>query len=58
MQASSVANRDEAEHEAYAAEMLYRAVMGPESYRHPEWQAFLYGLRLPCHNGFDFLQVC
>ncbi|KAH9918518.1 hypothetical protein B0H21DRAFT_827558 [Amylocystis lapponica] len=56
-EASSVTGRDQAEHAAYAAKMLYRALIGPASYRHPEWQAFLYGLRLPCCNGFDFLQV-
>ncbi|KAH9950526.1 hypothetical protein B0H21DRAFT_686429, partial [Amylocystis lapponica] len=56
-EASSVAGRDQAEHAAYAAEMLYRALIGPASYRHPQWQAFLYGLHLPCRNGFDFLQV-
>jgi hypothetical protein len=49
--------RDEVSHKALASEMLYRAIIGPESYNHPEWQAFISGFKLPCRNGFNFLDV-
>ena len=44
---------DEA-HDALAANVLYRAVVGAEPFNHPELQAFLKGFRLPCRNGFNF----
>lgn len=59
-QVSSLTNseyRDEIGHQAMAAEMLYRATIGPESFRHPEFQAFIKGFRLPCPNGFNFSEV-
>lgn len=38
--------------------MLYRAVIGPEHFTHPELQAFKRGFQLPCRNGFNFPEVC
>ncbi|TDL14092.1 hypothetical protein BD410DRAFT_846356 [Rickenella mellea] len=47
-------DRDEPSHAAMAAEMLYRTILGLESFRHPEWEAFIFGFKLPCRNGFTF----
>ncbi|KAF8057836.1 hypothetical protein FPV67DRAFT_1429869 [Lyophyllum atratum] len=55
---SSLSRRTDASHNSMAAAMLYRAIMGPEDYRHPEWQAFISGCKLPCRNGhFHIIQV-
>lgn len=37
--------------------MLYSATIGTVPPEHPELQAFMKGLRLPCANGFTFLVV-
>ncbi|KAH8096921.1 hypothetical protein DFH11DRAFT_1526941, partial [Phellopilus nigrolimitatus] len=58
MQASSLAIRDETMHEAIAGDMLYRSIIGPESHRHPEIRAFVWGFSLPCpDSAFTFLDV-
>ena len=54
---SALRDHNEASHKALAGEMLYHAVVGPEPPFHPEIQAFLKGLSLPCANGFKFLDV-
>lgn len=51
-------DRTEGSHNALAVEMLYMAVIGNVQPEHPELQAFLAGLRLPCRNGFTFCNVC
>lgn len=50
-------DRDSASHDALAAEMLYRAVIGTELPSHPELTAFRRGFKLPCRNGFVFTEV-
>jgi hypothetical protein len=50
-------DRDQQAHDALAADMLYRSVIGAEPPSHPELQAFLKGFRLPCRNGFNFPKV-
>jgi hypothetical protein len=50
-------DRDQASHNALAAEMLYRGVVGTEPASHPEIQAFKQGFELPCRNGFSFFDV-
>ncbi|KAG5649391.1 hypothetical protein H0H81_004149 [Sphagnurus paluster] len=42
------------DHQAIAAEMLYKGTLGQSSYRHPDWTAFMEGFDLPCRNGFSF----
>ncbi|KAF8233991.1 hypothetical protein L208DRAFT_1377077 [Tricholoma matsutake] len=49
--------RDEGAHKAFAADMLYCMIFGPEPPYHPEWKAFYRGFLLSCHNGFSFLSV-
>lgn len=41
-----------------AVNMLYQCIVGPESFKHPEIQAFILGFQLPCVNGFSFIKVC
>ncbi|KII83444.1 hypothetical protein PLICRDRAFT_180352 [Plicaturopsis crispa FD-325 SS-3] len=57
MQVSSLSERDERSHSALAAQILYTALFGQESYKHPEWRSFIKGFSLPCRNGFDFCTV-
>ncbi|KAJ7732310.1 hypothetical protein B0H16DRAFT_1273684, partial [Mycena metata] len=40
-------------HLALAVTMLFKAVLGPNSFNHPEIQAFVRGFRLDCRNGFN-----
>ena len=51
-------NRDKDAHAAWAANMLYTSIVGPEPPNHPELQAFMKGFALKCSNGFTFLDVC
>ncbi|CAA7258598.1 unnamed protein product [Cyclocybe aegerita] len=57
MQISCLSHRDDAAHQALAAEMLHRAVIGPEGVSHPEFQAFLKGFKLHCVAGFEFPKI-
>ncbi|KAJ3496500.1 hypothetical protein NLJ89_g10477 [Agrocybe chaxingu] len=57
IQISCLQHRDDASHHALAAEMLHKAVIGPEFITHPEFQAFLKGFRLYCANGFTFTKI-
>ncbi|KAJ3503361.1 hypothetical protein NLJ89_g8472 [Agrocybe chaxingu] len=57
LQISCLTHRDDAGHQALAAEMLHRAVIGPQSVAHPEFQAFLKGFGLQCLNGFKFTKI-
>ncbi|KAJ8502586.1 hypothetical protein ONZ45_g11619 [Pleurotus djamor] len=50
-------DRDEETHRGLAAEMLYYASIGRESFHHPEFQAFVTGFSLSCVNGFDFTNI-
>ncbi|KAJ7015854.1 hypothetical protein C8F04DRAFT_1204945 [Mycena alexandri] len=40
-------------HLALAVTMLFKAVLGPHSFNHPEIQCFALGFRLNCRNGFN-----
>ncbi|KAJ7178259.1 hypothetical protein C8R46DRAFT_1346449 [Mycena filopes] len=51
--ASAFRFRDLATHLALAVTMLFRAVLGPNSFNHPELQRFIRGFRLDCRNGFN-----
>jgi hypothetical protein len=44
-------------HQSIAVDMLYKATLGSDSYRHPEWVSFAEGFNLPCRNGFRFTEV-
>ena len=50
-------DRDEASHNAWAAAILHKAIVGTEA-AHPELIAFRNGFKLPCRNGFNFFDVC
>lgn len=50
-------DRDAIWQKAYAPEILYTAIFGPEPPFHPEWKAFVTGFTLKCRNGFDFLKA-
>jgi hypothetical protein len=54
----SLLDRDEASHQALAAEMLYRGVLGVAPPTHPEFSTFIKGFTLPCRGGFSFPEVC
>ncbi|THU97734.1 hypothetical protein K435DRAFT_857294 [Dendrothele bispora CBS 962.96] len=58
-QVETIGTRDLATHNSTASLMLYRAAIGPEPPLHPELQAFIKGLRLPCKDkpSFDFTKV-
>ncbi|THV06604.1 hypothetical protein K435DRAFT_937618 [Dendrothele bispora CBS 962.96] len=58
-QVETIGIRDLAAHNSTASLMLYRAAIGPEPPLHPELQAFIKGLRLPCKDkpSFDFTKV-
>ncbi|KAF8230740.1 hypothetical protein L208DRAFT_1172704, partial [Tricholoma matsutake] len=45
-------NHDFATHQSIAVDMLYKATLGSDSYRLPEWTSFAEGFNLPCQNGF------
>ena len=57
LQISSLQIQDERAHRAFAADMLYHMLFGPEPPYHPEWKAFYKGFSLSCHNSFSFLLV-
>ena len=44
-------------HQSIAVDMLYKATLGSDSHRHPEWTSFTEGFTLPCRNGFRFTEV-
>ncbi|KAJ7853479.1 hypothetical protein B0H14DRAFT_3450163 [Mycena olivaceomarginata] len=46
-----------AQHQALGPDLLYTALIGSQPPSHSELQAFFLGLKLPCSNGFDFMQV-
>jgi hypothetical protein len=50
-------DRNVATHNAMAAEMLHRAILGPAPTSNPEFSAFRKGVLLSCENGFRFSQV-
>ena len=43
--------------DALAHDMLYTALIGQQPATHNELKAFLTGLRMPCLNGFNFMEV-
>ncbi|KAG6905845.1 hypothetical protein DXG01_000413 [Tephrocybe rancida] len=45
--------RNEALHNSIAVSMLYKALIGPEYFRNPDFLAFVKGFLLPCRNGFS-----
>ncbi|TCD64596.1 hypothetical protein EIP91_003861 [Steccherinum ochraceum] len=49
--------RNEAGHQAIAAEMLSRSILGPERFDHPELQAFVTGFKLKTQNDFNFCKA-
>lgn len=49
--------RNQASHDAWAAELLHRAIVGSEPAAHPELAAFRRGFQLRCRNGFNFCEV-
>ncbi|KAJ7705839.1 hypothetical protein B0H14DRAFT_2647213 [Mycena olivaceomarginata] len=57
IQIASLASRDLAQHQALGPDLLYTALIGSQPPSHSELQAFFLGLKLPCSNGFDFMQV-
>jgi len=44
-------------HQSIAVDMLYKATLGADSHRHPEWTNFAEGFNLACRNGFRFTEV-
>ncbi|KAJ7327455.1 hypothetical protein DFH08DRAFT_816304 [Mycena albidolilacea] len=55
---ASLASRDLAQHQALGPNLLYTALIGSQPPSHSKLQAFFLGLKLPCSNGFDFMQLC
>ena len=50
--------QDQATHDAQGADMLQRAIIGPEGHAHPEMTCLKTGLLLGCRNGWELAQVC
>ena len=44
-------------HQALAAQLLYRALLGNDHWKHRDTDTFRRALLLPCRNGFNLTQV-
>ncbi|KAG6905443.1 hypothetical protein DXG01_002693 [Tephrocybe rancida] len=54
---SAFVSRDALTHQSVAVEMIYKALLGTDCYRAPEFKAFKEGFDLCCRNGFSFINV-
>ena len=57
-QPAAIQHRDSELHLAFAAFMVYRAIVGTEAPSHSDIRSFLSGFRLPTRNGFSLPIVC
>ncbi|KAI0060519.1 hypothetical protein BV25DRAFT_1807146, partial [Artomyces pyxidatus] len=53
----AIASRNEQVHESLGAMMVYRAILGNESWKHSDFRNFLKGFLLPCQNTFNFAKA-
>ncbi|KAF8208552.1 hypothetical protein K438DRAFT_1930208 [Mycena galopus ATCC 62051] len=54
---ASLQGRDLRQHQTLGLNMIYTCLIGPQPPAHAELMDFLKGLRMPCRNGFDLMQV-
>ncbi|KAJ7079268.1 hypothetical protein B0H15DRAFT_804527 [Mycena belliarum] len=54
---ASLQTRDQAQHDALGAEMLYTAIFGPQPPSHPEYKALFSGMEMFCRSGFTMLEL-
>lgn len=50
-------SRDQVQHDAIAADMLYTAIFGPQPPTHPEYKALFSGMEFYCRSGFTMHEV-
>ncbi|KAG8921377.1 hypothetical protein FRC01_000282 [Tulasnella sp. 417] len=53
----ALANRSQAAHDAFATQMVLASYVGIDGMQHPEMEAFVSGLELPCENGLRLSHV-
>ncbi|KAJ7212743.1 hypothetical protein B0H12DRAFT_1156313 [Mycena haematopus] len=57
LQVSSLQSRDQSQHDAIGADMLYNAIFGSQPPSHPEYKALFSGMRMCCREGFDMAEL-
>ncbi|KAJ7443670.1 hypothetical protein FB451DRAFT_1437063 [Mycena latifolia] len=57
LQVPSLQTRNQAQHDAHGADMLYTAIFGPQPPSHPEYKALFSGMEMSCRNGFNMLDL-
>ncbi|KAJ7266480.1 hypothetical protein B0H12DRAFT_1099703 [Mycena haematopus] len=57
LQVSSLQSRDQSQHDAIGADMLYNAIFGSQPPSHPEYKALFSGMRMCCREGFNMVEL-